>query len=276
MNRSRISEPGLSERSKMCETSKARGRRARFVTILIAAALSFTLGTGVLWAGPPFFTDDPETPEYRHWEFYVASQYTESDEGKSGTAPHFEMNYAVLPDVMLHTIVPFAWDKPNDESSKYGLGDVELGVKYRFIHESDTIPQVGTFPILTLPTGDEDRGLGEGRAKLFLPLWFQKSWGPWSSYAGGGYWINPGDDRQNYWFTGWQVQRELSELLTLGAEIFYVTADTVDGGNSSGFNAGAIINLTKRHHLLFSIGQDIHGGNDLSMYLGYQLTLGPR
>jgi hypothetical protein len=259
----------------MCETSEVRGRCVRFLTIMIAASLSFILGTGVLWAGPPFSTDDPETPEYRHWEFYIASQYAKDDEGKSGTAPHFELNYAALPDVMLHTIVPLAWNKPNDESSKYGLGDVELGVKYRFIHESDMIPQVGTFPTLTLPTGDEDRGLGEGRAKLFLPLWFQKSWGPWSSYAGGGYWINPGDNRKNYWFTGWQVQREFSELLAVGAEIFYVTADTEDGGDSSGFNVGAIINLAEAHHLLFSIGEDIHGSNDLVMYIGYQLTFGP-
>jgi hypothetical protein len=97
--------------------------------------------------GTTFFTDDPETPEYRHGEFYIASQYAKDDEGKSATLPHFEFNYAVLPDVMLHTIVPLAWNKPNDESSNYGLGDVEFGVKYRSIHESDTIPQVGTLPI---------------------------------------------------------------------------------------------------------------------------------
>jgi Putative MetA-pathway of phenol degradation len=259
----------------ICETNQARGSPVRFVTIVIVAALSFFLGAGVLRAGPPFLTDDPETPEYRHWEFYIASQYAKDNDGESGTAPHFELNYAVLPDVMLHTLVPLAWDNPNDASSKYGLGDVELGVKFRFIHESDMIPQVGIFPILTLPTGDEDRGLGNGRAELFLPLWFQKSWGPWSSYAGGGYQINPGDNRKNYWFTGWQVQRELSELLAVGAEIFYVTADTEDGGDSSGFNVGAIINLTEQHHLLFSIGEDIHGPNDLMMYVGYQLTFGP-
>jgi Putative MetA-pathway of phenol degradation len=259
----------------MCETSKAPGRRVRLMTILIVAALCFILGTGVLWAGPPFFTDDPETPEYRHGELYIASQYAKGDEGKSGTAPHFEFNYSALPDVMLHTIIPLAWNKPNEESSKYGLGDIELGVLYRFIHESDTIPQVGAFPTLTVPTGDEDRGLGEGRARLFLPLWFKKSRGPWSSYAGGGYWINPGDNRKNYWFAGWQVQRELSEWLAVGAEIFYVTADTEDGGDSSGFNVGAILNLTEQHHLLFSIGQDIHGPNDLATYVGYQFTFGP-
>jgi hypothetical protein len=66
-----------------------------------------------------------------------------------------------------------------------------------------------------------------------------------------------------------------SEWLAVGAEIFYVTADSQDCGNSSGFNVGAIMNLTGRHHLLFSIGKDIHGPTDLAMYVGYQLTFGP-
>ena len=221
---------------KTCEKCESRGSRVWFETIVIVAVLFFTSGAGVLWAGPPYFTDDPETPKYRHWEFYIASQYAKDHEGKSATAPHFELNYAVLPDVMLHTIVPLAWNKPNGDSSKYGLGDLELGIKYRFIHEGDMMPQAGIFPILTLPTGDEERGLGNGRATLFFPLWFQKSWGQWSSDAGGGYWINPGDNRKNYWFTGWQMQRELSEMLAVGAEIFYATADAENRSDRSGFD----------------------------------------
>jgi hypothetical protein len=37
----------------------------------------------------------------------------------------------------------------------YGPGDTELGVKYRFVHESDTLPQVGAFPLMELPTANE-------------------------------------------------------------------------------------------------------------------------
>jgi hypothetical protein len=25
------------------------------------------------YAGPPFFTDDPETVRYKHWEYYISS-----------------------------------------------------------------------------------------------------------------------------------------------------------------------------------------------------------
>lgn len=127
-------------------------------------ALAFILALAVLapataWAGPPFITDDPETVEYQHGEFYIASQYANNKDSKEGTAPHFEFNYGIIPDVQLHLLVPLAFVHPNGGPTMYGFGDTEVGVKYRFLHETDSVPQVGTFPIVHLPTGDSDRAV---------------------------------------------------------------------------------------------------------------------
>lgn len=151
-----------------------------------------------VWAGPPFVTDDPEPVEYRHGEFYIASQYAKNKDGKEGTLPHFEINYGIVPDVQLHLLVPLAFVHPNGGPTMYGFGDTEVGVKYRFLQETDTAPQVGTFPIVHVPTGDSARGLGGGHVPIFLPIWGQKSWGPWTTYGGGGYWINPGEGNKNF------------------------------------------------------------------------------
>ena len=43
-------------------------------------------------------------------------------------------------------------DNTSPGPTTYGLGDTEIGMKYRFIHETDTTPQVGTFPIMHIPT----------------------------------------------------------------------------------------------------------------------------
>jgi len=230
---------------------------------------------GTASAGPPFLTDDPEPVEYRHWEIYLASQHAKDKDGWSGTAPHFEVNYGVWHDLQLHLIAPLAYVSPNDGSSHYGFGDLELGAKYRFIQETDWRPMVGAFLIFDLPTGSSSRGLGSGHLRTFLPIWFQKSWGKWQSYGGGGYWINPGSENKDYWFFGWQVQRELSKTITLGAEVFYNTPTAREEGGRTGFNLGTIVNLTDKHHLLFSMGRDIHGQNRFSTYIAYQLTLGP-
>lgn len=248
------------------------------VSILLRslAITGLLLGSQVLaWAGPPFLTDDPEPVDYLHWEIYVASQYVHTTRGESGTAPHIEANYGIVPNVQLHIIAPFAYSRPGGMSTQYGFGDVELGVKYRFLQETSARPQVGIFPLLEVPTGDNNRGLGNGQAQIFLPVWLQKTWGRWSSYGGGGYWYNPGAGNRNYWYAGWQVQRSVSKQLALGAEIFYTTPSTVDGRDRTGFNVGLIYDFNEGHHLLFSAGTDIHGSNRGSMYLAYQWTFGP-
>ncbi len=226
-------------------------------------------------AGPPFVTDDPETVEYQHWEVYLAAQYRHDRDQDSSTLPHLEVNYGAMPNVQIHVIAPLVYVKPEGGSSQYGYGDTELGVKFRFIKETEYIPQVGIFPMIELTTGDEGKGLGNGRTQYFLPVWLQKSFGPWTTYGGGGYWINPGDGKKDWWQFGWQLSREINKYLTLGAELYYKTADTNDSNDTTGYTFGTVINFTENHHLLLSAGQDIHGPNYLSVYIGYQYTFGP-
>ncbi len=242
-----------------------------FARFLISCFV-FILTPVVAFAGPPFRTDDPEPVEYKHWEVYLASQGSFNQDERSLTAPHVEINYGVFPNIQLHLLAPLEYVKPEGQPSQYGYGDTELGVKFRFIQETDWCPQVGTFPIFLLPTGNEDRGLGSGESQVFLPLWLQKSWGPWKTYGGGGYWINPGTGNKNYWFFGWEVQRDISQYLTLGGEIFHQTRSEVGGDSNTGFNVGAIINFSELQHLLLSAGRDFSGSNDAFYYIGYQLT----
>ena len=69
----------------------------------------------------------------------------------SGSAPEFELNYGVLPNVHLHVITPLGFDVPPQGRSHYGLNDFELGVKFRFIQETNGQPQVGIYPMLMSP-----------------------------------------------------------------------------------------------------------------------------
>jgi hypothetical protein len=244
------------------------------IRFLIASVfLTSTLLYATAWAGPPFVTDDPVPVEYKHWEVYLASLGQIDQDGSSMTAPHIEVNYGAIPDVQLHLITPMENVNPAGGKAHYGYGDTELGVKYRFIQEGEWCPMVATFPLLEMPTGKSSEGLGNGAAQLFLPIWLQKSWGPWTTYGGGGYWINPGQGNRNNWFFGVVVQRDISKQLTLGAEIFHGTASVDEEDDThTGFNIGAIINLTDVQHLMFSAGRDFSGPNRFSYYVAYQLT----
>ncbi len=181
----------------------------------------------------------------------------------------------MFPDVQLHAIVPVAWARPpGGGGGRLGLGDTELGVKLRFVHEGARMPQVGTFPLVELPTGDEARGLGSGRAQLFLPLWFQKSFGPWTTYGGGGWWMNPGPGNRNWWYVGWQAQRRLSPQATVGAEIFHGTPRQEGRPGETRIGVGLVIDVSELQHVLLSAARAV-GTDAAQAYVAYQLTFGP-
>jgi hypothetical protein len=226
-------------------------------------------------AGPPYNTDDPEPVEYRHWEFYLASQHSYARDGWTGTAPHFEANYGVAPNVQLHIIAPMAYSGPKDGRSAYGFGDTELGFKYRFVQEQKWVPQIGTFPFLEVPTGSRSLGLGNGTAQIFLPLWLQKSIGSWTTYGGAGLWFDAAHVKQRWWYFGWLVQRRIFEGFTLGTEIFHQTRREPGTERDTRFNVGGIIDASEEHHILLSAGRGFAGPNLLQCYVAYQLTLGP-
>jgi hypothetical protein len=230
-------------------------------------------------AGPPFRTDDPEPVRYKHWEFYTFVTGTHVAGRTSGVGPAFEFNYGLIPNGQLHFVAPLAFDSPSGSPTQFGYGDTELGFKYRFIQEDEKgwRPQVGVFPFLEVPTGSENRGLGAGHFRAYLPIWVQKSFGDWTTYGGGGYWINQ-DQRlgdRNYWFFGWLLQRKVTERLTLGGEIFRQTADTVQGADSTGFNIGGIYDFDEHNHLLFSAGRGFQHASETNLYswyLAWQIT----
>lgn len=248
---------------------------ARYAVLLIVFLPSFA------WAGPPFVTDDPEPVEYQHWEINNYISGTRVRDETAATLPGSDINYGILPDVQAHINVTMAADASKGEPVYYGYGDTELGVKYRFIHETDWLPQVAIYPLLELPTGQVNHSLGDGQVREFFPVWMQKSFGPWMAFGGAGYWNNT--ETRNYWFEGAVLERKITDSLTLGGELFHQNANIYGGettrdftaGNVTGFNLGGSYDLSENYHILFSAGQgieDISASNQFSYYVALQLT----
>jgi hypothetical protein len=246
---------------------------ARFMSAIGLLAAGHILASAA-WAGPPFLTDDPEPVDYRHFEAYVFSTLDRTKDDRTIQIPAFEFNWGVFPDVQFHTVVPLALDYPSGGPGQYGIGDIEVGIKYRFVEEKGTMPQVGIFPMLEIPSGDADRGLGNGRSWVKLPLWIQKSWEKWTTYGGGGYAVNHAPDQRNFGFGGWLLQRDIGKRLTLGGELFLQGAPAVDGHSTGIFNFGGYYKFTPDFELLFSGGHSITGEGHTVGYLGIYWTWG--
>lgn len=240
--------------------------------IILHVSTLFSLISTSALAGPPFKTDDPQPVDYLHWEFYIASEQQFTKHETDATYPHIEINYGAIPNVQLHIVAPLGYVH-TIEGTHYGYSDTEIGVKYRFVKETEMLPQIGLFPLIEIPTGNENEHLGNGKIQAYVPLWIQKSWGKLTTYGGGGVWYNPGSDRKNWAFAGWEIQYDFSELLTLGGEINYQTAATQDYEPNAGFNLGGFVNLSEQHHILFSLGRNLSGETAITGYIGYQYCL---
>lgn len=241
-----------------------------------SVALAVLLAASNAWAGPPYITDDPEPVEYRHWELYLASMSFHDTDGWRGTAPHVEVNYGAVPNVQLHVITPLAYSVTSSGAVTYGYGDTELGVKFRFLQERKWTPMIGTFPLLEVPTGSASERLGNGSAQVLIPVWLQKSFGPWQTYGGVGVWIDLGDRDRHWWYFGWELERRLFKWVSVGAEIFHETPNEHGGASDTRFNIGAVIDLTDTHHILLSAGRGFDGPNLFQSYVAYQATFGPK
>ena len=156
--------------------------------------------------------------------------------------------------------------------ASFGYADTELGFKFRFLNETDNRPQAGIFPIIEVPTV-KNSDFGDGKTKIYIPVWLQKSWNKLTTYGGAGYWINPGSGNKNWIFAGWEIQYDFSEQLTLGGELFMQTPDTGSGKTFTGFNVGGSINPSDKFHIIFSLGRNLTSEKNFSSYFGLLWTI---
>ena len=239
-----------------------------------------TFLSAMAFAGPPFQTDDPQPIDFQNYEFYTFAATDSTATETDTVTPGFEFNWGALPNVHLHIIVPGAGVFPDGEPKAFGLGDLELGIKYRFVQESKHRPMIGTFVMFELPTGNFDKGLGLGKTWYKVPLWAQKSFGPWTTYGGGGVTLVNTPGFSNYPFAGWLVQRDLGKKVTLGTEVFYHGREGVESPlprPATLLDIGGYYKLRDPgFQLLFCYGHSVSGPSETYGYLGLYWTWGKK
>ena len=117
--------------------------------------------------------------------------------------------------MQLHAILPWGVVRPVEQSrlssrrhgpTTFGLTDMELGAKIACIKESKYIPQIGTFTMFEMPTGNYDKGLGVGKVWYRLPVWLQKNIGHWLLDGGAGETVVPQTDYRNFPYGGFLLK----------------------------------------------------------------------
>src|ERR1700739_3882137 len=102
-------------------------------------------------AGPPYLSDDPEPTDYKHYEIYTFNAGTSARAGADGETG-IDFNYGAAPDLQLTATLPLGFANEIGGPSQFGLSNIELAAKYRFLHQSQVGWDVAVFPRLFLPS----------------------------------------------------------------------------------------------------------------------------
>ena len=188
--------------------------------LLSCAILIFGSSLALAQGGPPYYTTDPGTPGNMNWEInfgYMPFLFN----GQSIThTPDVDINFGIGDRIQL--TYEDAWLRVWNQGApaKYGMGQDQLGVKWRFYDSGEEGMQFSVFPQLSVnnPNHAAQRGITPPGASLLLPVEFTKKIGPLDVNLEAGYnLVHLGPDG---WFTGLVVGHEFTKRLELDAEFF--------------------------------------------------------
>ncbi|MDE2405701.1 MAG: hypothetical protein KGM17_13620 [Sphingomonadales bacterium] len=200
-------------------------------------------------AGPPFFTDDPAPTARGKWEIFDYAGGT-IEPGGTTVAFGLDLNYAPTDALQAGLVVPLV----KAEGERLALGDVEVGMKVQLLRQDrGAVVDLSTVPRLTLPTGRGTRSM-----RVMLPLWAERDFGDWSLFGGGGWTLNTGAGRRNYWQGGFAIARRLGSGWQGGVEVFSQGATAAGERPLTVINAGTILHVSGPVSLLGSFGQGIN------------------
>jgi hypothetical protein len=217
----------------------------------IIAALALAGAASPAFAGPPYLTDDPAPTDTGHWEIYTFT----AGEGQRSTLDAdagFDLNYGPVKGVQLTATLPLSVSHDPLEGWRNGTGDIELGVKYRFLNDEKDGISAAIFPRTILPTSSLAPG---ERTRFLLPVWVGKDFpGGTSLFGGGGYEINPGPGNRNFWQAAAAVTHDFTSKVSIGGEVAWQQSDTVGRSHQTRAGIGSILKLSDHYALLFSGG----------------------
>lgn len=242
-----------------------------------------------LWAqGPPYQTDDPVPVDLHHYEFYIFGAADGTPAEMDSVGPAFEFNWGAIPRVQLHAILPWGVVAPSNNPAylpggtgptKFGLTDTELGAKIAWIRESKYVPQIGSFTMFEMPTGNYDKGLGVGKVWYRIPLWLQKNIGKWLLDGGAGETVVPQTSYRDFPYGGFLMKYTFGERLEFGGEVF---AHGREGFAAAQTQASTLVDLGGVYHFkrnpneqfLFCYGHSVAGQTENYAYAGMYWTWG--
>lgn len=146
-------------------------RRKAFRAAALVLGISLFSPAWTARAGHPLGTEDAETRGTGNVEVEFNYERSHDREGSRLTSLGNIYTLGLLPKVDLALSFAYLFDKPDASTpADRGFGDTQATLKTSFHHGKGWMPTLGIKAGVLLPTGDEAKGLGDGRTKGLLTL----------------------------------------------------------------------------------------------------------
>ncbi|MFN3396446.1 MAG: transporter [Thermodesulfovibrionales bacterium] len=197
----------------------------RWKASLLILCVMFFSPKGQAYAAHPLVTDDSGTQGKGRYQLELNGEYGHDKEEGIKTET-FDLkaiiSYGLIDNLDLVLTLPYQKIRIKEEDSRAtseGISDIDLEVKWRF-YEKDGL-SFALKPGLTLPTGDEGKGLGTGKVTLSIFFITTYEHSPWAVHLNGGYIRNENktNERKDIWHLSLAGTCEVIEDLKLVSNI---------------------------------------------------------
>lgn len=247
--------------------------------ILVLLFFFFFVFSAFAQGGPPYYTNDPGTPGHLNWEINLGYMpFFYSNQSVSHT-PDVDINFGIGDRIQL--TYENAWLRVQNPSSatKFGLGQSNPGVKWRFYDAGESGLAISVFPQLFLnnPNDAVRRGITPASDTFLLPFEFSKKFGPVDvDYEIGYQFVHKGPDG---WLTGLVVGHDFTPKLEGDIE-FYSLGSFHPSQSQPTIDFGGRYKIHRPVILLFMAGRSLEPSrSNQSYFLGYfgiQFLLPPK
>jgi hypothetical protein len=254
------------------------GNRWRLCFLYLCFSL-LSLPASFAQGGPPYYTNDPGTPGNFQWEINLGYMPFLYDKQSITHTPDVDINFGLGDRIQL--TFENAWLRVDNLPGppKYGLGQDQLGVKWRFYDNKDSGLAISLFPQVSLnnPNKSVNRGITPRGASLILPVEFSKKLGPIDINWEAGYnLVHLGSDG---WLAGVVVGHDMTKNLEMDAE-FYGVGAFHPSNDSTTLGIGARYKIHPPFILLLMAGRSVEAARNgqpyFVGYFGMQFLLPPK
>jgi hypothetical protein len=205
------------------------------ISNLLKAIAIMVFMAGNAFGVHPLITDDTDTNGKGKFHLEVTGEFSYNKEKSDGITvkeKDYETSLAFLAGIFdtLDIIcgVPYQWTRADEDgtitSEEEGIADIDLELKWRFFEQNGF--SLALKPGITIPTGDEEKGLGTGKVGYGATFIATKEFDPFSlhlnlGYAHSEYKLDEDKDgkRKDIWHVSLAGVYKISDDLQVGANI---------------------------------------------------------